>query len=416
MTQRLFLACLLALVATWSAAQEVRIGFIDTRRIETESVPFQRALEAIDQVGAAYFRAVYTLSLVSVFADAGQDERAVQLIDGVRAVVRGTYLEPLEGQLLLEEAYVASLRGDGALMHDRLRQGFSLAAADSRQAAYVHRIAARRPQLLVAALRSGIEVEFVRAMIRRWRIAPPPEEVPNWPWTIRVHTLGSFDVRVDDQPIAFGRKAPKKTLALLKALIARGGSASDGVLVDQFWPDEQGDAATKSLGAAVHRLRALLGVSDAVVQLGGQVSLDRDLVWVDAWSFERGLASSTPQVVLDALALYRGAFLAEDEGETWPAALRERLRGRFVHAVANHASRLETAQRLEEAIAWYLKGLDADNVVEPFYQGLMRCYHRLDRLPEAVSAYRRLKQTLSVTLSLPPSASTEKLYQSLRLG
>ena len=36
----------------------------------------------------------------------------------------------------------------------------------------------------------------------------------------------------------------------------------------------------------------------------------------------------------------------------------------------------------------------------------MRCYHRLDRLPEAVSAYRRLKQTLSVTLSLPPSAGT----------
>ena len=47
MTQRLFLACLLTLAATWSAAQEVRIGFIDTRRIETESLPFQRALEAM---------------------------------------------------------------------------------------------------------------------------------------------------------------------------------------------------------------------------------------------------------------------------------------------------------------------------------------------------------------------------------
>ena len=47
MTQRFFLACVLALAATWSAAQEVRIGFIDTRRIETESLPFQRALEAM---------------------------------------------------------------------------------------------------------------------------------------------------------------------------------------------------------------------------------------------------------------------------------------------------------------------------------------------------------------------------------
>jgi DNA-binding SARP family transcriptional activator len=171
----------------------------------------------------------------------------------------------------------------------------------------------------------------------------------------------------------------------------------------------------------VHRLRALLGVPDAVVQLGGQLSLDRELVWVDAWSFERGLAhaprdKADAPAIIEALALYRGAFLAEDEGETWPVAMRERLRGKFVHAVADHAARLEAAHRDEDAIAWYLKGLDADNVVEPFYQGLMRCYHRLDRLPEAVSAYRRCKQILSVTLSLPPSAATEKLYRELRLG
>jgi DNA-binding SARP family transcriptional activator len=114
--------------------------------------------------------------------------------------------------------------------------------------------------------------------------------------------------------------------------------------------------------------------------------------------------------------LYQGAFLVDDEGEPWPVATRERLRGKFVHAVADHASRLEAADRHEEAIGWYLKGIDADSVVEPFYQGLMRCYHRLDRLPEAVSAYRRCKQILSVTLSLPPSTGTEKLYQTLRLG
>jgi outer membrane protein len=46
-TLRLFLAGLLALAATWTAAQDVRIAYIDARRIETESVPFQRALEAM---------------------------------------------------------------------------------------------------------------------------------------------------------------------------------------------------------------------------------------------------------------------------------------------------------------------------------------------------------------------------------
>ena len=48
MMQRLFLACLLLLTATGSLAQEsIRIGYIDTRRIETESLPFVRALEAM---------------------------------------------------------------------------------------------------------------------------------------------------------------------------------------------------------------------------------------------------------------------------------------------------------------------------------------------------------------------------------
>jgi DNA-binding SARP family transcriptional activator len=239
---------------------------------------------------------------------------------------------------------------------------------------------------------------------------------------MKVRTLGQFSVLVDEAPIEFGRKAPKKTLALLKAIVARGGSAPEGVLQDAFWPSETGDVAARSLGAAVHRLRGLLVDGDAVVQQGGKLSLDRDRVWVDAWAFERALAaardhrSGDASTLAHALSLYRGAFLPEEEGESWPVPMRERLRSKFVQAVADHAAGLEHAHRYEEAIGWYLRGLDADSVVEPFYQGLMRCYHRLDRLPEAVGAYRRLKQTLSITLSLPPSAGTEKLYQTLRLG
>ncbi len=46
----------------------------------------------------------------------------------------------------------------------------------------------------------------------------------------------------------------------------------------------------------------------------------------------------------------------------------------------------------------------------------MRCYDRLDRRPEALGAYRRLRQILSATLGLQPSKSSERLYQSLRPG
>jgi len=43
----------------------------------------------------------------------------------------------------------------------------------------------------------------------------------------------------------------------------------------------------------------------------------------------------------------------------------------------------------------------------------MRCYARLNRHAEAWSAYRRLRQTLSVTLGIPPSADSESLARTL---
>lgn len=379
----------------------------------------QKVLAAVEQVGANYFRATYPPLVASVFADAGDLDGAMRLVAQSRRLTQGTYLQVMETQFLLEEAYVDHVRGDAPSAEQRVAQALRLGVADAAYAAFVHRVVSRRRVLLEIALKAGIETEWVRRALRKWRYPPPQEEIPAWPWPIRVRTLGTFEVSLNDAPIEFGRKAPKKTLALLKAVIARGGSAPESALVDAFWPDETGDAAAKSLTAAVMRLRALLGDSEAVVQQGGSISLDRDRIWVDAWSFERavgGLSGAAPTAALEvALDLYRGAFLPQDEGESWPVATRERLRSRFIHAVATHAGALEAQKRHEDAVDWYLRGIDADSVVEPFYQGLMRCYHRLDRMPEAVSAYRRLKQVLSVTLSLPPSGATEKLYQSLRL-
>jgi tetratricopeptide (TPR) repeat protein len=52
-------------------------------------------------------------------------------------------------------------------------------------------------------------------------------------------------------------------------------------------------------------------------------------------------------------------------------------------------------------------------LAEPLYQGLMRCYAALNRHAEARSAYRRLRQTLSVTLGIAPSSDSESLARTL---
>ena len=43
----------------------------------------------------------------------------------------------------------------------------------------------------------------------------------------------------------------------------------------------------------------------------------------------------------------------------------------------------------------------------------MRCYRSAGRLTEAVSAYRRLRHTLSVVLGVAPSAQSETMYREI---
>ena len=65
---------------------------------------------------------------------------------------------------------------------------------------------------------------------------------------------------------------------------------------------------------------------------------------------------------------------------------------------------------MEEALDCYLKGLEVDDLAEEFYQGLMNCYHRLDRIADVRAIYQRYRKTFS-TLRLEPSTKIETVYQ-----
>ena len=89
-------------------------------------------------------------------------------------------------------------------------------------------------------------------------------------------------------------------------------------------------------------------------------------------------------------------------------------RAKFVRLVEAVAQADEAAEHWEKAMAHYLKGLEADDLAEQFYQGLMRCYAALGRHAEAINAYRRLRQLLSVVLGIGPSDSSQALARALQ--
>jgi ATP/maltotriose-dependent transcriptional regulator MalT/DNA-binding SARP family transcriptional activator len=365
------------------------------------------------QIGSRLEEVVFELSNADVQLDAGQVAHARPMLKHTRTLItRAPLYECFLPALLLLEARCARDEGDEPGSLERLRECMTVARRHNHRY-YLRLCDWSMPSLFQFALDHRIETGLVIDLIRIFRVRPPPESNESWPYPTRILTLGRFEIRVNDEPVEFARKLPRKTLLLLKTIVSHGNrEVSEQALCDLLWADEEGDAAHNALSITVLRLRKLLGSNDAIMQKGGKIRLNPAWCWVDAWAFDARVGTSG-QSAIEALRLYHGAFLPEDEQQPWSVSMRERLRGKFIHALSRQGEELEARGDTQAAAECYLRGTEADPVVESCYQGLMRCYDRLGKRGEAFSVYRRLKQTLSVVLGVPPCESTQRLFEAL---
>jgi tetratricopeptide (TPR) repeat protein len=178
-------------------------------------------------------------------------------------------------------------------------------------------------RLAVKALAAGIETDYVRYLIRRRNLAPDfsARESEDWPWLLKIYTLGRFEIIKDDRPLQFSGKSPRKPLEMLKAIIALGGrNVSQIMLSDALWPEASGDLAHHSFETTLYRLRQLLGDERLVQLQEGRVSLNPQYTWVDAWSFEQILErvdisnqnNETIRIIERGLKLYQGDLFTGD--------------------------------------------------------------------------------------------------------
>jgi len=325
----------------------------------------------------------------------------------------------------LTEAYFHLDRNDDAAAIAPLKQGLQV-GRDTGIFGTSLRLKDFLEKVSVKALKEGIEIDYVRDLIRRNQLTPDPAnpDLEQWPWPVKVYTLGRFGLLVDDRPVQFGRKVQQKPLALLKALVALGGrEVPEAKLTEFLWPEADGDLAHHSFEVALSRLRKLLGKEDALVLQEGRLSLSNRQCWVDVWAFERflgqaekarkeGKGTEAIRLFEKALFLYRGAFLQSEE-MTCAASPREKLRSGFLRAVAHLGQCYEHGERWEEAVSCYGKGIEADDLAEELYRRLMVCHIRQGREAAALSVYRRCRKTLSSVLGVNPSAETRKLAESL---
>jgi DNA-binding SARP family transcriptional activator len=375
---------------------------------------------AADDWGSTTQRAMACFLLVIVLVATGDREEARARLDAYQAAQRripGLMDDYLQ---LLLRAYLAIERQE--TQHGDELLGCALAMA--RKQGYINHLYWYPPMmsaLYARALRCGIETDFVIQVIRKRSLRPVSNGIENWPWPLKIHTLGRFEILKDDKALVFGRKTPTRLIELLRAILAFGGrEVATARLIDVVWPDQDGDSAAEALQVSLHRLRKLIGNHTIAVR-DGRIFLDPNQVWVDAWAFEQWVEDFAEdrargrerllELSERALALYRGAFLGAEVDAPWALGTRERLRIKFVALVCGLGKGLVDAGAVEEALHHHLRALDADDQAEEIYQGALRCYRQLNRRAEAQALYRRLRATLAVNFGVEPAPATEALLQ-----
>ncbi len=259
----------------------------------------------------------------------------------------------------------------------------------------------------------AFEVTGVKAALAKQVVAPTP---------LKIYTLGQFALLHDGKPLTLSRKLQKRPLDLLKSLIASGANGVEtSALIETLWPDAEGDAAQASFDSTLYRLRKLIGVEGVIALSEGKLSVDNEKCWLDVSEFQRLLegidrATDLSEVEIfakDLLRLYAGHFLEKESQESWAISARDKIKAKFVRAVAHLGVQLENGQQWPQAIAVYSRALELDNLAEGLYRRLMICHRENGEPAEGLNVYRRCRDMLSIVLGVKPSPETEAIRSTL---
>ena len=230
-----------------------------------------------------------------------------------------------------------------------------------------------------------------------------------------VRALGTDQITLDRQPVDLGWLKAREVFFYL---LAHPEGVSADTLRDAIWPDLERDSSRNALKTAIYQLRSLLP-RELIVSRARQVyALDRSVVHLD-YDVERfadilRAADVDWEVCLEALDLYRGAYLPWSDNE-WSRTLRNELEQRFVAALLVTAERTENAGAFQHALSLFRRLLVHDPLNEAAHAGIMRCQIALGNRAAALSQYDALRRVLDEELGLEPDHTSEvgQLYMRI---
>ncbi len=391
-----------------------------------------------ESMGTPYYRALWHIGMAQVAFLQGRTKDAKAYIQTAHRISLTMKSQVMEWYSLLIDAFFLLQEGKETEGLLSLHRGLSL----GKKHGYVH-LEFYQPAVMrilyAKALEEKIEREYVTGLIRKLARHPPSAlnlssllhldkgrregviYLEEWPYPVKVYTLGRFEIIRNDEPQHFSGKEQKKPLELLKALIAFGGrDVPEDRLTDALWPDADGDQAHKSFETTLGRLRRLLGEEDVIMYRARQLTINPLYCWVDCLAlghlFDKRPDTSDEQVASlceKAVRLHKGPFLPADTRLPWTLPGREMLKNGVLRIIIKAGRHYEQAGEWERAAEHYTKGIETDNLAEEFYRRLMVCHLNLGNHAFAVKTYNRCRSLLQAELGIEPSPETTAVYSSI---
>lgn len=244
---------------------------------------------------------------------------------------------------------------------------------------------------------------------------------------LALYLLGPFAATLNDQPLGGFHIRPAQALVVFLACQPQAHRRES--LMELLWPESAPADAAHSLRQALYVLRrtlpevaardgtrlvTLVIAAEDRLQINPEAAVD-----VDVHRFAELLHESIPEQMEQAIALYRGDFLADfylpnsTSFEAWAATRRADLRQMMLDALDSLSARAEQQHAFGEMTRYARRHLAIDDLNEGAHRQLMWALAYSGKRVEAVTHYQRLVELLDDELGIAPSAETRALAERI---
>lgn len=243
---------------------------------------------------------------------------------------------------------------------------------------------------------------------------------------LKIAMFGEFSVTYKDNTVSEHSKRSKKLWLLLQYLVVHHNRAvAQSELIDILSREDEGVNPTSALKTQIHRLRDILSElgceKPIIVCINGAYSINSEInLEIDAEEFEKAFKEAASNedtdeklsLILNAINLYTGDFLAKAAYESWVVPLNTYYRSVYSKAVHIAVEMLSAMGKLHDIISICSKASAINPYDEFVHYSHIKALAELGDQESAKRQYETVTHLMMTKFGITPSKELIELYDT----